>query len=71
MKRGKKYTEAAKGIDKTAQYDTAEAISLVKKQQLLNLMKQLKPTSELAVTDVMQNSRSAARLYCPTELVRR
>ncbi|MCI8682111.1 MAG: 50S ribosomal protein L1 [Lachnospiraceae bacterium] len=31
MKRGKKYTEAAKGIDKTAQYDTAEAISLVKK----------------------------------------
>ena len=31
MKRGKKYTEAAKGIDKAAQYDTAEAISLVKK----------------------------------------
>lgn len=31
MKRGKKYTEAAKGIDKVAQYDTAEAISLVKK----------------------------------------
>ncbi len=31
MKRGKKYTEAAKGIDKAAQYDTAEAIGLVKK----------------------------------------
>ncbi len=31
MKRGKKYMEAAKAIDRAAQYDTAEAISLVKK----------------------------------------
>ena len=31
MKRGKKYTEAAKSIDRAAQYDTPEAISLVKK----------------------------------------
>ena len=31
MKRGKKYIEAAKAIDRAAQYDTAEAISLVKK----------------------------------------
>ena len=31
MKRGKKYVEAAKLIDRTVQYDTAEAISLVKK----------------------------------------
>ena len=31
MKRGKKYIEAAKAIDRTVQYDTAEAISLVKK----------------------------------------
>ena len=31
MKRGKKYTEAAKFIDRAAQYDTEEAISLVKK----------------------------------------
>ena len=31
MKRGKKYVEAAKVFDKTVQYDTAEAISLVKK----------------------------------------
>ena len=30
MKRGKKYTEAAKAIDRSVQYDTAEAISLVK-----------------------------------------
>ena len=31
MKRGKKYVEAAKAFDRTVQYDTAEAISLVKK----------------------------------------
>ena len=31
MKRRKKYTEAAKLIDRAAQYDTEEAISLVKK----------------------------------------
>ena len=31
MKRGKKYTEAAKLIDRAAQYDSEEAISLVKK----------------------------------------
>ena len=31
MKRGKKYTEAAKLIDRAAQYDTEEAIYLVKK----------------------------------------
>ncbi|HKL80697.1 MAG TPA: 50S ribosomal protein L1 [Mobilitalea sp.] len=31
MKRGKKYAEAAKLIDKTIQYDAAEAVSLVKK----------------------------------------
>ena len=31
MKRGKKYQEAVKGFDKAAQYDVAEAISLVKK----------------------------------------
>lgn len=31
MKRGKKYTEAAKMIDRAVQYDVAEAVSLVKK----------------------------------------
>ena len=31
MKRGKKYVEAAKAIDRTALYDPAEAIALAKK----------------------------------------
>ena len=34
MKRGKKYIDAAKTIDRAAQYDTEEAISLVRKVQL-------------------------------------
>jgi large subunit ribosomal protein L1 len=31
MKRGKKYVEAAKNVDRTVQYETADAISIVKK----------------------------------------
>ena len=31
MKHGKKYAEAAKLVDRMVQYDTAEAIALVKK----------------------------------------
>ena len=31
MKRGKKYVEAAKAIDRSTLYDTAEAMALVKK----------------------------------------
>ena len=31
MKRGREYTEAAKLVDRTAQYDVAEAINLIKK----------------------------------------
>ena len=31
MKRGKKYTDAVKAFDKAAQYDSNEAIALVKK----------------------------------------
>ena len=31
MKRGKKYAEAAKLVDRTVQYDPAEAVALVKK----------------------------------------
>ena len=35
MKRGKKYTDSAKLIDKAVQYDTEEAISLVKKSAVV------------------------------------
>ena len=36
MKRGKKYVEAAKAVDRATLYDTAEAISLVKKAAVAN-----------------------------------
>ena len=54
MKRGKKYIEAAKNIDRAAQYDTEEAISLVKKSAVAKF----DVTLEQVVTDVMQISRS-------------
>ena len=60
MKRGKKYVEAAKLIDRATLYDRDEAIALVKKTRQLNLMKQSKLISEQDVTDVMQISRSVA-----------
>ena len=37
MKRGKKYVEAAKAVDRATLYDTAEAISLVKKSAVAKL----------------------------------
>ena len=40
MKRGKKYVESAKNIDRTKLYDADEAISLVKKSAVANSMKQ-------------------------------
>ena len=61
MKRGKKYVEAAKAVDRATLYDTAEAISLVKKLQLLNLTKLSKFTSVQAAMDVMQISRSVVQ----------
>ena len=70
MKRGKKYVEAAKNINRTAQYDVAEAVSLVKKRQLQNLMRQSKLISEQAVMAVMQSSRFVEQLYCHTEPVK-
>ena len=70
MKRGKKYVEAAKNIDRTAQYDVAEAVSLVKKRQLQNLMRQSKLISEQAVMAVMQSNRFVEQLYCHTEPVK-
>ena len=61
MKRGKKYVEAAKAVDRATLYDTAEAISLVKKLQLLNLTKLSKFISVQAAMDVMQISRSVVQ----------
>ena len=71
MKRGKKYVEAAKAVDRTKLYDTAEAISLVKQSAVANSMKPLKHTFVQDVTDVTLTSRFVEQLYCLMELENR
>ena len=46
MKRGKRYVEAAKAINRATLYDVNEAISLVKKSAVAKLMRQSKFISE-------------------------
>ena len=71
MKRGKKYIEAAKLIERGNLYEKEEAVALVKKAATASLTRQSRLTSEQVVTDVMQISRSAARLFFRTEQVKK
>ena len=64
MKRGKKYTEAAKAVNRGNLYDPEEAISLVKKTAVAKF------DETIEVTDVTQSSRSVVPLYFLTEQVR-
>lgn len=57
MKRGKRYQEAAKLRDKTNLYDAPEAVAIVKKLPVQNLMKLSKLISKWVLTDVMLISR--------------
>ena len=61
MKRGKKYVEAAKLVDRATLYDVNEAVSIVKKASSASLMRQLKLISEQVVMDVTQISRSVVQ----------
>ena len=54
MKKGKKYSDSLKLIDRTRQYDPEEAIALVKK------------TAKAASIPVTPTSRSAAPSFCRT-----
>ena len=58
MKRGKKYVEAAKAVDRATLYDTAEAISLVKK-------------AAVAKFDETIEAHIRTGLFCRTEPVKR
>ena len=69
MKRGKRYVEAAKAIDRATLYDTADAIALVKKAAVAKFDETIEAHLR-TVTAVMLTSRSAALLFCRTELVR-
>ena len=70
MKHGKKYTEAAKQVDRAVAYEPADAVALAKKTAVAKFDETLKFISEQAVMDVMLSSRSVVQLYCLTELVR-
>ena len=59
MKRGKKYVEAAKAVDRATLYDTAD------------LTRPSKFTSVQAAMDVTQISRSVEQLFCHTEQVKK
>ena len=61
MKRGKKYVEAAKAVDRATLYDIPEAISLVKKVAVAKFDEQSKLISKQDVTDVTQISRSVVQ----------
>ena len=60
MKRGKKYVEAAKLIDRATLYDRDEAIALVKKSATAKFDETIEAHIRTDVTDVMQISRSVA-----------
>ena len=70
MKHGKKYAEAAKLVDRSTLYDTADAIALVKKTATAKFDETVEFILRPVVTDVMRSSRSAVRSYCPTVQVR-
>ena len=59
MKRGKKYIEAAKLIERGNLYEKAEAVALVKKSAVAKFDETIEAhTSEQVVTDVTLTSRS-------------
>ena len=70
MKRGKRYVEAAKAIDRATLYDTADAIALVKKAAVAKFDETIEAHLRTGCDGVMLTSRSAALLFCRTELVR-
>ena len=70
MKRGKKYIEAAKQIERGNLYEKADAIALVKKSAVAKFDEIIRPTSEQDVTDVTLISRSVELLFFRTEQVK-
>ena len=70
MKHGKKYTEAAKLVDRATFYEPNDAIALVKKTATAKFDETIEVHQKPVVTDVTLSSRSVAQLYCLTELVR-
>ena len=71
MKRGKKYIEAAKLIERGNLYEKEEAVALVKKAATAKFDETIEAHIRTGCDDVMQISRSAARLFFRTEQVKK
>ena len=69
MKRGKRYVDGAKKVDRTVQYESADASKLVK-ENATSLTRPSSFTSVQVVMDVTLSSRSVVLLYCRTEQVK-
>ena len=70
MKRGKKYVEAAKNIDRQTLYEATEAVSLVKKSAVAKFDETIEAHIRTVVMDVTLSSRSEELLFFHTEQVR-
>ena len=62
MKRGKRYVEAAKAIDRATLYDTADAIALVKKSAVAKFDETIEAQVRLFVSLYSQKDRRLMRL---------
>ena len=65
MKHGKKYLEAAKAVDRSIQYDPADAISTVKKLATAKFDETIEVHIKTGC-DGRQTSRSVEQLFCRT-----
>ena len=70
MKKGKRYAELTKLVDRTNNYDPQEAVALVKKLANAKFDETIEAHIRLGV-DVRQTSRSVEQLYFHTELVKK
>lgn len=68
-KRGKRYQEIAKLVDRQKFYSPAEAIALVKKCATAKFDETVEVAFKLGVDPAMPISRCAAPLFCRTEQV--
>ena len=64
MKRGKKYSDSAKLVDKAKLYDTDEAIKLLCQTAKANFDETVELHVRLVLTLVTQTNRYAVRWYC-------
>ena len=71
MKRGKKYVEAAKAIDRGTLYDVADAVSLVKKTAVAKFDETIEAHIRTGCDGRHADQQIREQLYCRTVLVRR